>query len=221
MRKMRRHVSFANVVACLALFVALGGAAVAAGLPRKSVGTKQLKPKAVKTAKLAPNAVKTGKLAPEAVKAGKVAKNAIAANRLRNGAVTSDKVSDGAIRTSKLADGAVTSAKLATQYLPADTPGVPLAGANVAADGTLRGWFNRAGGAPTLTKLGTGTYKLVFPGLEGRFFAIDSIGQVSLVQAAGEVQRASQEGDPVVITYSSAGAEADRAFELVLFQPSP
>jgi trimeric autotransporter adhesin len=211
MSKMRRHLSFANVVACLALFAALGGVAVAAGLPKNSVGTKQLKPKAVKT----------GKLAPEAVKAGKVAKNAIAANRLRTGAVTGSKVADGAIGTSKLADGAVTSGKLATQYLPADTPGVPLAGANVAADGTLRGWFNRAGGAPTVSKLGTGTYKLVFPGLEGRFFAIDSIGQVSLVQGSGEVQRASQEGDPVVITYDSAGAEADRAFELVLFQPSP
>jgi hypothetical protein len=44
---------------------------------------------------------------------------------------------------------------------------------------------------------------------------------VSLVQGSGEVDRFNQEGDPVVITYDSAGAEADRAFEIVLFLPSP
>jgi hypothetical protein len=41
---LRRHLSFANVVALLALFVALGGSAYAvASLPHGSVGTAQLK----------------------------------------------------------------------------------------------------------------------------------------------------------------------------------
>jgi hypothetical protein len=48
-----RHLSFANVVSCLALFVALSGGAYAAGvLPSKSVGAKQLKRGAVTSAKV-------------------------------------------------------------------------------------------------------------------------------------------------------------------------
>jgi hypothetical protein len=50
----RRHLSYANVVASLALFLALGGAAFAATqLPRNSVGTGQLKPEAVTAGKIA------------------------------------------------------------------------------------------------------------------------------------------------------------------------
>ena len=41
--RFRPKLSYANVVASIALFVALGGAAVAAGVPRNSVGPKQLR----------------------------------------------------------------------------------------------------------------------------------------------------------------------------------
>lgn len=50
----RRHLTYANVVASLAFFLALGGAAFAATqLPRNSVGTGQLKPGAVTAGKIA------------------------------------------------------------------------------------------------------------------------------------------------------------------------
>jgi hypothetical protein len=53
MARMRRRVTYANVVATLALFFALGGGAYAAfKLPGNSVGTKQLKNHAVTPAKL-------------------------------------------------------------------------------------------------------------------------------------------------------------------------
>jgi hypothetical protein len=54
MRFVRRHLSFANVVALLALFVALGGVSYAAlKLPKNSVGTKQLKKSSVTSQKVA------------------------------------------------------------------------------------------------------------------------------------------------------------------------
>lgn len=54
MNYLRRHLTYANVVASLALFLALGGAAFAATqLPRNSVGTGQLKPEAVTAGKIA------------------------------------------------------------------------------------------------------------------------------------------------------------------------
>lgn len=66
---MRNKLTFANVISCLALFVALGGFAVAAGLPKNSVGTKQLKRNAVTSAK-----VKNGSLLTQDFKAGQVPK---------------------------------------------------------------------------------------------------------------------------------------------------
>jgi hypothetical protein len=53
MRSVWRRLSYANVVATLALFVALGGGAYATiALPRNSVGTAQLKNSAVNSAKV-------------------------------------------------------------------------------------------------------------------------------------------------------------------------
>ena len=53
--KLRSHLTYANVMATIAVFVALGGGAYAAiKLPANSVGTKQIKKKAVTPAKVAP-----------------------------------------------------------------------------------------------------------------------------------------------------------------------
>jgi hypothetical protein len=55
--------TFANVVSCLALFVALGGSAFAATqLAKNSVGSKQLKKNAVTTAKIKKEAVTGAKI---------------------------------------------------------------------------------------------------------------------------------------------------------------
>jgi hypothetical protein len=71
----RRHLTYANVVATLALFLVIsGGAAYAAAkLDKNSVGTKQLKNGAVTTAKLKNGAVTTAKLKNGAVTGVKVA----------------------------------------------------------------------------------------------------------------------------------------------------
>jgi hypothetical protein len=57
---MRRHLTYANVVSTLCLFILLGGSAYAAKqivLPRNSVGTKQVRKHAITKAKLAPKLV--------------------------------------------------------------------------------------------------------------------------------------------------------------------
>ena len=59
MKSFRRKLTFSNVVACLALFVALGGAGYAATtLPRNSVGAAQLKKHSVTQSKLASTLLK-------------------------------------------------------------------------------------------------------------------------------------------------------------------
>jgi hypothetical protein len=64
MRTIRRHLSYANVIATLALFVALGGSTYAAlHLKKNSVGAKQLKKHSVTNVKLADGAVNSAKIA--------------------------------------------------------------------------------------------------------------------------------------------------------------
>jgi hypothetical protein len=63
MKRIRERLTFANVVACIALFVALGGVSYAATqLPKNSVGSKQLKKNAVTTAKIKNGAVTGSKI---------------------------------------------------------------------------------------------------------------------------------------------------------------
>jgi hypothetical protein len=71
--RVKSRLTYANVTATIALFLALGGGAFAAiHLPKKSVGTKQLKAKAVTNPKLGDKAVTSDKLADGAVTAAKV-----------------------------------------------------------------------------------------------------------------------------------------------------
>lgn len=65
MRKIRTQLTYANVVATLALFVAVSGASAFAAtqLARNSVGSRQLKSKSVTTGKLANGAVNGAKVA--------------------------------------------------------------------------------------------------------------------------------------------------------------
>jgi hypothetical protein len=108
----RPKLNYANVIATIALFVALGGAAVAAGLPKNSVGQKQLKRGAVTAAKLKRGAVTSGKIAPRAVTAGKLGANAVLPGNLGNGIITTNKLSDGSVIASKIKNGVVTTNKL-------------------------------------------------------------------------------------------------------------
>ncbi|MFL5823523.1 MAG: hypothetical protein ACJ764_08795, partial [Solirubrobacteraceae bacterium] len=101
MSEVRSRLTFSNVVACLALFVALGGSAYAVAV--NSVGTKQLKDKAVTTRKLADSAVTTGKLANNAVTTGKLANNAVTTRKLANNSVTSAKVVDHTLTATDVA----------------------------------------------------------------------------------------------------------------------
>jgi hypothetical protein len=56
--RMRRHLTFANVMASIAVFVAVGGTSYAAiTLPRNSVGEREIKPRAVGATELRTGAV--------------------------------------------------------------------------------------------------------------------------------------------------------------------
>jgi hypothetical protein len=68
-RKLPQHLTYANVISTLCLFLLLtGGSALAAAtLGKNTVGPRQLKSKAVTTGKIAPNAVNGSKVAKESL----------------------------------------------------------------------------------------------------------------------------------------------------------
>lgn len=72
--RIRGRLTYSNVIATIALFLAIGGGAFAASaLKKNSVKSKQIAPKAVKSADIARGAVKTDKLANKSVTAAKLA----------------------------------------------------------------------------------------------------------------------------------------------------
>src|SRR4051794_3695956 len=114
----RRHLSFANVVSMLALFVALGGVSYAAlKLPKNSVGSKQIRANAVKSAKIKAGAVGNGKLRADAVTGDKVLDGSIGPSDLAAGSVDATKIVNDSVGTVALADNAVTGAKVVDDTL--------------------------------------------------------------------------------------------------------
>jgi hypothetical protein len=95
LKQIRKRLTYANVMSSLAVFLILGGAtAIAAktALPKKSVGTKQLKANAVTPAKLK--------------------KDAVTEAKIKNGAVTGAKIAAGAVTGANIAAGSITGTQV-------------------------------------------------------------------------------------------------------------
>jgi hypothetical protein len=109
-----KHLSYSNLTASLALFVALGGGAYAAvHLPNNSVGTPQLKRNAVSSAKISRGAVTGAKLARGAVSSANLAIGSVRSADIATGQVGSGQIAGGAVGGVQLARGAVGAAQLA------------------------------------------------------------------------------------------------------------
>lgn len=114
MRHLSKHLSFANVLSCIALFVALSGAAYAAKttLGKKVVKTQNLANGSVTTLKLHGGSVTTSKLQNGAVTGPKIGPGAVGATALAAGSVRSAQLGGGVVTEGKLKNGAVTETKL-------------------------------------------------------------------------------------------------------------
>jgi hypothetical protein len=100
--RLRTRLTYANVIATIALFIALGGASYAATqLPRNSVGPKQLKREAVNGAK-----VKIGTIPATAIKGGVYTK-AESGARYLGGTIVINKTISGPLDKGKFVTGKV------------------------------------------------------------------------------------------------------------------
>jgi hypothetical protein len=96
MRRIGNALSYSNVVATLALFLALGGGVVyaASNLGKNSVKSKNIAASAVKTRNLAKNAVTTGKVKKDAITSGKVKKGTLGRSDLAANTLAGLQVAD-------------------------------------------------------------------------------------------------------------------------------
>lgn len=93
LKSIRKRLTYANVMSSIAVFLVLGGAtALAAGLAKNSVGSKQLKK--------------------NAVTAAKIKKNAVTGAKIKANAVNGAKISDGSVTGAKVLDGSLTGSDI-------------------------------------------------------------------------------------------------------------
>jgi hypothetical protein len=103
LRAIGKRLTYANVIASLALFLALGGGAVWAASNKA-------------------NQVGTGKLKQNAVTAGKIKANAVTQTKIRNNAVTNAKLRVGAVNFTTIAPGTNVIATATAASVAVDGP---------------------------------------------------------------------------------------------------
>lgn len=137
MKTLKRHLTVANVLSCIALFVALGASAVAAmklgpnqvksyNIAKQAVTNPKIKTQAVtsdkiknlgiNSADLGTNSVINSKLAKKVVTNDKLGTEAVGANKLAKNSVITGKIGPEAVAGGKIANEAITSSKLAASF---------------------------------------------------------------------------------------------------------
>ena len=190
---LRTRLTYANVVATLALFVALGGTSYAATqLSRNSVGSAQIRSKAVGSSELQSRAVTSSKI--------------------RAGSVTASRLSSGARDSLRGLQGATGPAGPAGPTGPA---GFTYRGGMNSGGGVVGGNANRdASGSAA-----TGQYTMAFDrSMAGCVFTATLArvpGGVVTDPAAGRITVAEVDGKIFVRTYDAAGNPADQPFHVL------
>ena len=106
--KFRRHLSYANVMATIAVFLALGGGAYAAA----TVGSSEIKSNAILSRHIKNGQVKNADLAPNSVGGGKIVDGSVGSPDLAANSVGGDKIVDGSVGSPDLAANSVGTANV-------------------------------------------------------------------------------------------------------------
>jgi hypothetical protein len=112
-KTLKRHLSVANVLSIVAVFIALSATAVAATkLAPNQVKSVNIARQAVTNAKIKTQAVTSGKIKNLGIVSGDLAANSVASSKIRNNAVTNSKLGTEAVDGGSLAKKAETEAKI-------------------------------------------------------------------------------------------------------------
>lgn len=192
LRRLRTHLSYANVMATVAIFVALGGTSYAATkLARNSVGSTQIQSKAVGSSELKSRAV--------------------SASKLRSGAVTATKLSRSARRSLRGAQG---PAGAIGAVGPAGPSGLTYRAAVTSAGELAAGNASGGGG-----RSGPGDYRVGFDrSMAGCVFTATLVrvpGGGTVDPPPGRITAAEDAGKIAVRTFGVDGNPQDLPFHVI------
>jgi hypothetical protein len=222
----RRHLSFANVTAALALFVALGGTGYAAiRIPANSVGNAQIQTNAVSASKIRAGAVGASDIRRGAVGASEIRANAVGSSEIRRDGVGSSEIRRGAIGSSEIHDGAIAAADIGNGVI--NPTALSAATRALFQAATLRAAVDgsgtpAAGNAKTVTRMSAGQYTVTFPSdVSGCFYSATPVAVKDDTPVAGSTVRVSSAGtsspsDVLVETFNAGASHADEPFHLIV-----
>lgn len=191
MSRLRSRITYANVTATMALFIALGGTSYAVSqLPRNSVGARQ---------------VRAG-----AIGASEIRSRAVRSDELRNRSVALRDISLGARRSLRGVPGPPG---------PQGPPG-PAATAFAAAVNSAGTVSRGVGVARSNHEPGTASYEIVFNQNVSSCFAVASLSDVGggnvVAPDRGQIITSISGSSVIVRTRDAAGAPQDLPFHLIV-----
>jgi hypothetical protein len=210
-KRLKKHLTPATVISCIALFVALSGSVYAAGLAKNSVKAKNIAKGAVTNPKLKNGAVTAKKLANGAVIGSKLANESVGASKLTDASVRSNALGGGVVTSPKLKDLAVTQAKLANASVGKDQLGASavetgkIAKEAVTAEKLAAGFYNQLAKNVSFEKIAAATESTVTP--QGNTVPCPA-GKVAISGGARIVSTDIDNVDTVAITQSAPSFNA-------------
>jgi hypothetical protein len=99
----------ALVIACIALFAALTGSAIAAGVGKDTVRSPQIVDGTIRTVDLRDNSVAAGKIAPDAVDTTEIAENGVDSSDVAPETLTSADLGTASVTSPEVADQSLTA----------------------------------------------------------------------------------------------------------------
>jgi hypothetical protein len=161
MRRLTSKLTYANVVATIALFIAVGGASAFAAtqLKKNSVGANQLKAKAVTEAKIKKEAVTGEKVKVGSLTGANIAAGSIATANLADGSVNSAKVLDKSLTGTDVAPNSLTGTNINASTL-GEVPNAAKLGGKAGSAFTSSSIYKKESAVEEGTKLNDGTFAI-------------------------------------------------------------
>ena len=215
MKRLLSHRPTASlVIACLALFVAMGGVGYAAAtINGKDIKNRTVSGKKIKKNTLGGTVVKESSL-------GTVPK---ATSATTAGSATTADSATSASTAANAANADALGGAPAGDYVKGDARGLAVAGAVIDDSGSVTSWFNRAGGAPTVDGTGVGDYDVAFPGVNvatathvANTTIVGVFGMATVDYSGGELHVRTYTGNLAADTFEAD----DRKFTVTVYASS-
>lgn len=210
----RKHLSYANVMSSIAVFLLLGGgAAIAANQKQKRIGTNQIKASAITAGKIKDGAVTNSKLADGSVTSSKIVDGSISNSKLQSNSVGGNQLQGDSVTGDKVVESSLSE-------VPSASSANPVAFAKVAANGVLDGGASKGITSVNVSHSGgTGVYCVSIPSFAPRGAQVTTVSGVAATTAQANVGEAPCSASSVkVATFTSPAVAADEGFYLVVYR---